>query len=443
MIADELAAIVPALILGGGAIVATLLSIPRRVGARALAWLGAAASLSAGATAVAVGAGGATSGTVARDGASVFFVALVGIVVAASLVLAAADPRPAGRSQDEVGLALFSACGAVVVVAAADLVVLFVGLALMAVPLYVLTGRSAPRGDEGAVRHFLLGATSSAVALYGIALLFAATGETGYAGLGRATHNPLYLAGLGLTLAGLVSHVVLAPADRRSILVAVATIGALLRLVAATGSGDVALDQQVTFAVLAALALTVAGLAALGERRVRWLIGYATISQLGYVAIALAGSAPPAAAFALATSVALAVGLFAVRALLPSREPLLEDLAGLARRRPLLVLALGVAVLGLIGLPPTAGFLAKVYVFEAAVRAQLLWLVIVGAAASVAAAAAYARLVLACFAPPRLDGIAPRRVGVATAVAMLAALAILAIGLVPGPLLEAAGAVRF
>jgi NADH-quinone oxidoreductase subunit N len=220
-------------------------------------------------------------------------------------------------------------------------------------------------------------------------------------------------------------------------------MGALFRLIAATGSGDVALDQQVSLATLAALAFVVAGLAALGERRVRWLIGYATISQLGYVAVALAGSSPSAAAFALATYVALAVGLFAVRAVLPSREPLLEDLAGLARRRPLLVLALAVAVLGLIGIPPTAGFLAKVYVFEVAVRAQLLWLAILGALASVVGAAAYARLVLACFAPPRLDAIAPPRARVVTAVAVLAALAVVAIGLVPGPLLDAAGAVRF
>jgi NADH-quinone oxidoreductase subunit N len=442
MTAGDLAAIAPALVLAGSAVVASLLALPRWIGPRALAWLGAAASLSAGAVALAAGAGG-PAGTVARDGASAFWIALVGIVAAAALVLVAADPRRSARSTGEVTMALFSAAGAALVVAAADLVVLFVGLALLAIPAYALTGRHAPRGDDAAVRHFVLGATSSAVALYGIALLYAATGETGYAGLGRATHNPLYLAGLGLTFAGLAAHVALAPAHRWSVVVNVATIGALLRLMAATGSGAVALDQEVSLAVAAALALAVAGLAALRERRIRRLIGYATISQLGYVAVALAGSAPAAAAFALASYAALAVGLFAMLAMLPPGEPVLEDLAGLARRRPLLVLALAVAILGLIGIPPTAGFIAKIFVFEAAVRAQLLWLVILGTLATVAGAASFARLILACFAPPRLDAIAPPQARIATAVALLAALAILAVGVVPGPLLDAAQAVRF
>jgi NADH-quinone oxidoreductase subunit N len=442
MTSGDLAAIVPALLLAGSAVVASLLAIPRWIGPRTLAWLGAAASLAAAAIAVAAGTGG-PPGTVARDGPSAFWIALVGIAAAASLVLAAADPRPAARSKGEVVMALFSASGAVLVVVAADLVVLFVGLALLAIPAYVLTGRYAPGGDDATVRHFLLGATSSAVALYGIALLYAATGETGYAALGRATHNPLYLAGLGLTFAGLAAHVALAPAHRWSVVVNVAAVGALLRLMAATGSGAVALDEQVSLAVAAGLALAVAGLAALGERRVRRLIGYATISQLGYVAVALAGSAPAAVAFALATYAALAVGLFAVLAMLPPGEPVLEDLGGLARRRPLVVLALAVAVIGLIGVPPTAEFIAKIVVFEAAGRAQLLWLVILGTLGTVAGAASFARLGFACFAPPRMAAIAPPRARIATAIALLAALVSLAVGVVPGPLLDAAQAVRF
>jgi len=260
MSAAELGAIVPALILAGSAVVATVLAIPRRTGPRALAWLGAIAAAAVAGWTLANGTGGA-SPSVARDGASVFFVALVAMVTALSCVLAAADPRGTERSKDGAALALFAACGAVVVVSAVDLVVLFVGLALLAIPLYVLTGRREPSGDEGVVRHFLLGATSSAVALYGIALLYAATGETGYAGLGRATHNPLYLAGLGLTLAGLVSHVATAPGHRWSIVINIAVVGALLRLVAATATGEVGLDWQVSLASLAAAALVVPGIA--------------------------------------------------------------------------------------------------------------------------------------------------------------------------------------
>ena len=441
----DLAAVAPAMMLGVGAAVAALLSLSVRIGVRTLAWLGATVSTGAAAMAVAIGAGGAGfGGTVARDGASIFFVSLIGIIAAASLVLVAADPRRTGGPVDAVPLALFSACGAALLVSAADLLVLFVALALLTVPLYVLNGRRhTHRGDERAIRHFLLGAASTAVALYGIALLYSATGTTAYADLGRATHNPLYLAGLALALAGMAFHLVLAPTHRWSVVANVGTIGALLRLVAATRSGEVALDWEVSLATLAALALAIAGLAVLSERRVRRLVAYATISQLGYVAVAAAGSAAPAAAFALAGYAVLAVGLFALLSVLPQNEPALDDLAGLARQRPLLVLALGVVVLGLIGIPPTAGFIAKLYVFEAAVRAQLLWLVVLGALAGVASAASYLRIVLACFAPPRLDAVALAHARVATVVVVLAAFAVVVIGVLPGPLLEAAQAVRF
>lgn len=430
----DLATLAPALILAASAAITALLASTGRVGVRALGWLGAAASIAAAATAIAIGPATVSGGTVKGDGASLFFVVLIGVVATTSLAL--------GR--DDVALVLFSAAGAVVVVSAADLMVLFVGLALLTVPTYVLTARrSSQRGDDGATRHFLLGAVSTAVAVYGFALLYAATGETSYLGLGRATHNPLYLGGLGLALAGLAFHLVLSPAQRPSIVVNVATVGALLRLVAVTRRGEVALDWEVSLAVLAAVGLVVAGLAALTERRLRRLVAYATISQLGYVFIAAAGSSAPAAAFAIAAYAAVSIGLFGVLAAVPRDEPVLDDLAGLARQRPLLVLGLGVVVLGLLGVPPAMGFVARLYVFEVAVRAQLLWLMIVGALAAVVSVASYARLVLACLAPPRLDRVAPPRARLATAVVLLAALAILSLGVFPGPLLEAAQVVRF
>ena len=430
----DLTSLAPALILAGSAAITALLASTRRVGVRAFGWFGVLASIAAAATAVAIGPATASSGTVTRDGTSLFFVVLVGAVAAASLALGG----------DDVALVLFSAAGAVVVVSAADLMVLFVGLALLTVPTYVLTARrSVQRWDDGATRHFLLGAASTAVAVYGFALLYAATGETSYLGLGRATHNPLYLGGLGLAFAGLAFHLVLAPAQRPSIVINVATVGALLRLVAVTRRGEVALDWEASLAVLASLALVVAGLGALTERRLRWLVAYATISQLGYVFVAAAGSSAPAAAFAIAAYAAVSIGLFAVLATLPRDEPVLDDLAGFARQRPLLALGLGVVVLGLLGVPPAMGFLARLYVFEVAVRAQLLWLMIIGALAAVVSVASYARLVLACLAPPRLDAIAPPRARLATAVVLLAALAILSLGVFPGPLLEVAQAVHF
>ena len=432
----DLAALAAPLLLATAAVIATLLALPARVGARLVTWLAAAAALGGAVTAIAIGVGpSGAGGAVVRDGASVFLVALVAVCGAATLALAAAGGRP---SKDEPGLILFSACGAAVVVSAADLVVLFVGLALLTLPLYALTARR-----DDAVRHLVLGATGTAVAIYGVALLYAATGDTAYGMLGRATHNPLYLGGLALVLGGVGAHAMIALAERWSVIVNIGIVGALLRLAAATRNGEAAVDWEVSFAVIAAVALTVSGVAALTETRLRRLVGYATLTQLGYVALAAAGAGGPAAAFGLAVYAALAIGLLAILSALPSAEPALADLAGLARRRPLLALSLAVAVLGVIGLPPAAGFLAKVYVFESAVRAQLLWLVAVGTLASVVSIAAYVRVVLACLAPPSLDAIAPPRARVATAIAVIAGLALLIGGVLPGPALDAAQAVRF
>jgi len=378
------------------------------------------------------------------DGASVFFASLIGVASAVRLGLMLSDPRRGRRRGADVVLLLFSTSGAVLVIAAADILVLFVGLVLLTVPGYAMPDRRHGHpAAEGAVRRFLLGATSTATVVYGIALLYGAIGQTSYAGLGRATQNPLYLAGLALVCAGLAAHLVHAAGQRSSIVSTVATIGALLRFAAATRNGDAALDWEVTFAILGAAALAGTAFASLAERRLGRLVTYLAIFQLGYVAIGAAASAAPAAAVATAVYAAVAIGLFSVLSMLPGDDPTLGDLAGLARRRPLLVVALGVLVVGAIGIPPAAGFIGRLSVFEAAVRAQLLWLVVLGALATVGGAVSYGRIVRACFAPPRLDAVTLPRAHTATAVVLVVALALLLAGIVPGPLLDAAQVVRF
>jgi NADH-quinone oxidoreductase subunit N len=282
-----------------------------------------------------------------------------------------------------------------------------------------------------------------ATVAYGVALLYAATGETAFGAFGRATHNPLYLSGLALVAGGLLFQLLVAPTERWSVLVNVAAIGALLRVTAATRTGDMSLSWQVTLAVLAALAICIGTVAALTEQRLRRLVGYATLLQLGSVAMAAATFALPAAAFALCVSAASAIALFATIAALRADDPRLRDLAGLARRRPALVIGIAVALAAVVGLPATAGFIGRIYVFEAAVRGQLLWLIVLAALAAAASFVAFARVVLACFPAPPIDAIALPRARVQTVVALLAALAIVAAGLLPGPLLQAASAVRF
>jgi len=440
MTQTDLAASGAAIVLAGSGLAIAAIAMTRMVGDRAIAWLGALAA--AGSIAMTIANGNATApigSGFALDGSGMFFTVLVAGATAVSLALAAAAPRPAVVRGDQVALVLFAAAGAAVIVAAADLLVLFAGLALLSIPL---SGFAERRYAPAAVRRTLSSATGLAVTAYGVALLYAATGELGYAALGRATHNPLYLAGLGLVLAGLAWRAVTA-SGRWSIVVLVGATAALLRLIGATRAGDVALDWQVSLATGAAVAIAIGVIAALTETRVRQTIAYAVLAQMGYVLVATAGIAAPAAAFSLAVMSALALGAFGVVALLPEEDPRLSDLAGLVRQRPLVAVALGIFVLGLVGLPPTVGFLARAYVLEAAVRGQLLWLAIVGALATAVSAVALARIVVACFAPPRLDAVAPQRARIATAMLLTLAVAIVVAGIVPGPLLDAVQAVRF
>ncbi len=466
MTTADAAAIAPVAALAFGACLIVAIDLLGKLGSRASASLGAIVALGAAVIAVAVGPGAPGFGAmVARDGVAVFFVALIGTVTAAVLVLGAGyvtrDDLPPG---EVVALLLFSAAGAALMASANDLLILFLGLELLSLPLYVLAGlhRARIHGDEGALTYFLLGASASAVLLYGTALLYAATAQTTFTGLGRSTHNSLYLAGLALVLGGLAFKAALVPfhtwapdayesartpvTAQMAVVAKVAAFAALLRVIAATSYGEAALDWQVSLAALAAMTIVIADLSALGQRRVKRLLAYSSVSHAGYVAIALAAAgaaAGPTIAFYLAVYAALTIGAFGVLTLLPNDDPTLDDLAGLARRRPVLVGALGVFLFGLTGVPPTAGFIAKLYVFEAAARGQLLWLVALGVLASVVSAAYYLRVLLACFAPPRLDAIAPGRARVGTAVVVVAAVVVLAVGLLPGPLLDAARTVRF
>jgi len=456
--ADALAA-APLLVLVGGACAIVLLDLSSLPGPRLMAGLGAAVALAAGAAAAVLGTGApGFGGALLRDGGALAFTLVIAVATAMSLALAggylAREAVPAGEF---VALVLLSAAGGVLMAVGGDLVVIFLGLELLSLPLYVLTALlpRAARGDEGALKYFLLGAATSAVLLYGIALVYAATGHYELAALrGVPPGGPLILAGLAFIVAGLAFKAALvpfhawapdvyesAPTPATAFMAVVAkagAFGALLRIVASTTGS--AIDWQVSLAALAALTLILASFAAVGQRRVKRLLAYSSIAHAGFLTMGSATGifAAPAVVFYLAIYGALTVGSFGVIALLDNDDPTIGDLAGLWRQRPVLVLALGVFLVGLTGLPPTGGFLAKLYVFEAAIRSQLLWLVVIGVLASVVSAAYYFRVLLACFQPGDASASLRPAPRLGTVVVSVAALAVLAAGVVPGPLLDLA-----
>lgn len=463
MTATDVIGALPLIVLAGGACLVLLGDLVIHADGRAWVALGAIAALGAAIVAVVVGTGdGAFAGALRRDGASVFFAAVVATSTAAALLLGVGYVSAAGLPSAEVtALMLFSASGAVLMAAAGDLLVLFVGLELLSLPLYALTGLldRARHADESALKYFLLGAAASAVFAYGIALVYAATGSLAVGALASAT-SPVGLAGIALLLAGLAFKAALvpfhfwapdayvsAPTPATAFMAVVAKLGAfaaLLRLGSAiTAPGEAAVDWRASIAIIAAVTLLVANLAALGQTSLKRLLAYSSIAHAGYITTAAAAGvvASGAVAFYLVVYAALTLGAFGVITLLANDDPQLADLHGLARRRPFLVIVLGVLLLGLAGLPPTAGFLAKLYVFEAAVGAQLAWLVILGVLASVVSAAYYLRVLFACLAEGEGEPATGPSIG--GGVVLLAALAVLVVGVIPGPLLDAVQSVRF
>ncbi len=427
--------LVPEIVLLAGAAVVTAIDRIWRTDAFVAPLIGVASALAAAAAASVAGIGhDLFGGAVRRDSATLFFSVLTATSTAAALAIGVRQVAPR-----TVALLLVSCSGAIVIVASGDLGVLALGVAVLVLPIALLE----PRG-----RLITLGAAGLVVV--GAIDLALATGSSSLSAL-DVVATPLGSAGLALLLAGLVmiagvvsprSH---APVDTGTsdayvaVVVRIAGLGALMRVGAALASSAV-IDWRASIAVIAAVSVIVASLVALGQTSPRRILAYASIAQAGYAAVALtAGFASgPTAAFFLAAFALMTVGALALSARLPSAARL-GDLRGVARRRPLFVLALGTLLLALAGLPPSIGFVAKLYVLELAVGAQLAWLALIAALASVLSAVAYLRILFACLGEG--DGVLPR--GRVYAIGPAAAVVVVLGGLVPGPLLGIVQNVRF
>lgn len=391
------------------------------------------------------------------------------VPAAALLVIALSRSRVAGtvRETEFAVLVLLASLGAVVLAGASDLLVLAVGYLLASIPLYGLAGWGRDvRGAEAALKLYLLGALLGITMLLGVAVLSAVGGSTYAALAGGLPAAPTAAVALGVvaTLAGLLFKIGAVPAhfwvpdavDGASVpvgafLTTVPKIGGLVaayRLLVVVP--DTVVDWRLLVALLAAASMTLGNLAAFAQDGPRRLLGYSTISQVGYLlmAVAVAGRSEQALAALLVYLAAYAVtnlGAFAVVAALPQLDTL-AGYRGLARRRPGLVAALLVCLLGLVGTPPTAVFVGKLTVFSATWDGGLPWLVVVAAMNTVASLYYYLRWLAPAFArepvPAEAGGasvLAPSVGRVAGATALVAGVLALAVGVAAGPLLAAFG----
>lgn len=337
------------------------------------------------------------------------------VVVAATLmvVLLGADELAGSPRQSETySLLLLASLGSVVMAATSDLSVLAVTFLLASIPVYALIGLSrTPAAAEATLKAYLLGALFNIILLLGATLLFAMAGGTGYgvlrAGLAQAPSVPVavgllaVLAGLMFKAGGVPAHFWVPDATQASgtavagFLTTVPKIGALVAMSRLLSAAPVTVQWPLVVAVLAAATMTLGNLAALVQTDVRRLLGWSTVSQVGYLLLPVAvadrsGVSLPSLLVYLVGYAVTNLTAFAVVAAAPERRTLV-DYRGLARTQPWLVAALTIALLSLVGTPPSAVFLGKLLVFTSAWDGGFAWLVVVAAVNTVVSLAYYLR----------------------------------------------------
>jgi NADH-quinone oxidoreductase subunit N len=367
------------------------------------------------------------SGMFVHDGFTVFFTVLL-CAIGAVAVLLSWDyvKRTRIHHAEYYALLLCATLGMIVMAAANDLITMFLGLELMSLALYVLVGfrRGSLESNEAALKYFLLGAFASGFLLYGIALIYGATGTTSLPRIAAfltgspLRDNPLLLVGGLLLLAGLLFKVAAVPFHMwtpdayegaptsvtafMSVGAKAAAFAALLRF-ALRALGDVPGAWIPLLSVVAVLTMTVGNVTALLQNNLKRMLAYSSIAHAGYILVAVTagGTAGASAAlFYLAVYAVMNLGAFGVLTMMGrgTQEPvLMADIAGLGFRRPWLGLALTVFMLSLGGIPPTAGFMGKVYVFGTALQAGLVPLVIIGVLNSVVSIFYYLRVTVALY----------------------------------------------
>ena len=317
---------------------------------------------------------------------------------------------------------LTSAAGMWVLVAAQNLVTVFLGLELLSIPLYVLCATEMRRATslEAGLKYLIIGSVGSATLLYGLAFIYGATGSTDFSGIARATggvvSDPLLLTGIALSVVGLAFKASVAPFHQwtpdvyegaptpvtafMAVATKAAAFGAFLRLF------DVALldasaDWAPALAVLATITIVVGNVGALGQSSLKRLMAWSSVAQAGYMlagVVVATRLGVQATVFYLGVYLIMNLAAFAVIVIRERETGLGDDIAsvqGLGVQRPLLAVAMTLAMLGLAGIPATAGFIGKFYLIDAAIDGDYAWLGVVIVIGSMISLAYYLKVIAA------------------------------------------------
>jgi len=324
-------------------------------------------------------------------------------------------------------LLMFSISGMMLMAMAADLIVIFLALELLSIPLYVLAGFARPKSDseEAAIKYFLLGAFASGFLVYGVAIVFGATGYTGLTDIlgaveGGTANLTLLAVGAALILVGLSFKVAAvpfhmwtpdvyqgAPSSVTAFMAVGAKVGgfAALMRIFVSSLGVLAIDFTAILWGLAALTMILGNIVAISQKNIKRMLAYSSIAQAGYIMMALVPYGQKeimgdVIAAALLYLLAYAVMNFAAWAVVIALEKAegkgleISDYAGLGRKYPVLAAIMTVSMLSFTGIPPTLGFIGKFYLFRSVIDGGFVWLAIIGVLTSLVSAYYYLRVVI-------------------------------------------------
>lgn len=363
------------------------------------------------------------------------FAVFLNILFAASGLAAVAIAYDALKRQENgrgeyYVLLLLSVSGAMLLSTAADLIIIFLGLELLSIPLYVLAGFARPRveSEESALKYFLLGTFASAIVLFGIAWIFGAAKTTHLQGVLSAVSSgqadaTLLLVGAGLLLAGFAFKIAAVPfhawtpdvyegaptpvTGYMAVAAKAAGFAALLR-VFITALPSLSEELTPVLAALAALTMIVGNVVAVSQKNIKRLLAYSSIANAGYILMAFVpfgneavrADSVASALFYLMAYAFTTLGAWAVVVLLEKEEGKgleISDYAGLGKKYPLYAAAMAIFMLSYTGIPMTLGFWGKFYLFRTAIQGGYLWLAIIGLVTSLVSAFYYLRVIVVMF----------------------------------------------
>lgn len=425
------------------------------------------------ATAVLVGSGWGNhiesfSGSVILDNFATFFKII--FLLAAGLTVLIADQymeREGCNHGELYPLILFTVVGMMLMASGTDLMTIFLGLEVMSVSLYVLAGfnRANKKSNEAGLKYFLLGAFSTGFLLYGMALTYGATGTTRVYKIasivGQMTlpsANIMLLAGMLLMMTGFAFKIAAAPfhmwtpdvyegapTPMTAFMSAgpkAAGFAALLRILL-VAMPTLQVEWSQVLWVLAVLTMTVGNITALRQDNIKRMLAYSSIAHAGYALVGLVagnGTGTAGILFYMLSYTFMNIGAFAVIILIAKKGETngnVMDFAGLGFKRPLLAVAMTIFLFSLAGMPPTAGFIGKFYLFSAAVQKGYIWLAVIGVLNSAASVYYYLRVMVYMYMKEPTEEFEWTRVTAPVALALIIAVAGSMIpGIVPSIILE-------